>query len=66
MFALLDQARKMRSRLEAAPKGDLAQSESRLTRAALIAVSRNAFDAAWISEAQRARFLKRLEIFARQ
>jgi adenosine deaminase len=32
----------------------------------LVAISRNAFDAAWISEGQRVRFLKRLEIFARQ
>jgi len=44
----------------------LAQSQSRLTRAELIAISRNAFDAAWISTAQRARFLKRLETIAQQ
>jgi adenosine deaminase len=41
-----------------------AQADSRLTRAELVALSRNAFQAAWIGEAERARYLARLDAFA--
>jgi len=44
----------------------LAQSESHLTRAELVAISRNAFAAAWIDEPQRARYLRQLDDFARR
>lgn len=44
----------------------LAQPDSHLTRAELVAISRNAFEAAWIGEHQRARYVRKLDAFARQ
>jgi adenosine deaminase len=42
-----------------------AQKESRLTKAELVGISRNAFDAAWLPEAERAPYLAKLDAFAR-
>ncbi len=44
----------------------LAQPDSHLTRAELVSPSRNAFEAAWIGEPQRARYMERLDDFARR
>ena len=42
-----------------------AQAQSSLTEGELVQIERNAFKAAWISEARRAQFLDRLDAFAR-
>ena len=43
-----------------------AQIDSGLNRAELVTISRNAFEAAWITQTQRSRYLSRLDSFAHQ